>query len=152
MSGYIEKTCVLVHRCHEQLLKLGRIKNPDDEFNDIGIPMQQGIILKLLLAEDGLTQKELTKKLQITSSSCGALIIKMEKCGYLERRVSTDDKRTFNVYLMESGRVLGNRYKEMSIVVLEKLAPDMTENDKEQLFVLLTKLYEGIENILNNKI
>ena len=49
---------------------------------------------------------------------------------------------------MESGRELGNRYKEMSIVVLEKLVSDMTENDKEQLFVLLTKLYEGIENIL----
>ena len=152
MSGYIEKTCVLVHRCHEQLLKLGRIKKPDDEFNDIGLPMQQGIILKLLLAEDGLTQKELTEKLQITSSSCGALIMKMEKCGYLERRVCTDDKRTFNVYLKESGRVLGNRYKEMSIVFLEKLAPDMTESNKEQLFVLLTKLYEGIENNLNKKI
>jgi DNA-binding MarR family transcriptional regulator len=146
LGGYVEKIYVLVHRCHEQLLKLSHKKKPDNEFAGIGVTMPQGIILKLLLADDGLTQKELTAKLQITSSSCGSLIMKLEQEGYLKRRTNESDKRTFNVYLTESGRALGARYKEKTVIVLEKWASNLTESEKEQLFTLLTKLYEGLEN------
>lgn len=145
MSGYIEKICVLVHRCHEQLLKLTHTPKPGDEWSGMGVSLQQGIILKLLLEVDGMTQKELTEKLQITSSSCGALIIKLEQGGYLERRTNPNDKRTFDVCLTDSGRALGEKYKEKSVVAMEKWMPNLTEQEREQLYTLLGKLHEGLE-------
>jgi DNA-binding MarR family transcriptional regulator len=145
LSGYAEKIYVLVHHCHEQCLKLLHTKRPDNEFSEMGISLQQGIILKILLYNDGMTQKDLTRRLQITSSSCGQLISKLERDKYLERRSNPDDKRTFNVYLTESGRVLGKKYKEKSVIVLEKWAFNLTVQEKEQLYALLVKLSDGLE-------
>lgn len=145
MSGYAEKIYVLIHHCHEQCLKLIHTKKADNEFSEMGVSLQQGIILKILLNNDGMTQKELTRRLQITSSSCGQLISKLERDKYLERRSNPDDKRTFNVYLTESGRILGRKYKEKSVIVLEKWASNLTIHDKEQLYALLVKLSDGLE-------
>jgi DNA-binding MarR family transcriptional regulator len=149
LSGYAEKIYVLVHHCHEQCLKLIRTKKPNDEFSGLGLNIQQGIILKLLLEDDGMTQKELTRKLQITSSSCGAHIAKLEQEQYLERRTSTQDKRTFSVFLTQSGRDLGQKYKEKSVAALEKWESSLTEQEREQLYILLVKLRDGLERQTN---
>lgn len=152
MENSAEQIYVLVHRCHEQCLKLMHTSTmPSKEFNDIGINTRQGIILKLLLDENGLTQKELTQRLEITSSSCGELITKLEQGSYLEKCVNPNDKRTFNVYLTESGRFLAEQYKELCIIELEEWASDLTSQEKTTLYQLLGKLSNGLENQLNEK-
>lgn len=152
MKGYAEKIYVLVHRCHEQCLKLMHTsKQTDSTRNEIGISTRQGIILKLLLNDDGMTQKELTERLQITSSSCGELISKLEQGKYLERRANPADKRTYTVHLTECGRDLGEQYKEKSIVELEEWAVDLTGQEKEQLYKLLGKLSNGLEKRLQKE-
>lgn len=152
MQGYAERIYVLVHRCHEQCLKMMHsniavVKN----FPDIGINTRQGIILKLLSREDGLTQKDLTRRLEITSSSCGELITKLEQGGYLEKRTNPSDKRTFNVYLTDRGRVLAEQYKESCNVELEEWASDLTQQEQEQLFSLLGKLSKGLDDRINKE-
>lgn len=152
MQGYAEKIYVLVHRCHEQCLKLMHSNNlPAREFSDIGINTRQGIILKLLLDGNGMTQREITQRLQITSSSCGELITKLEQGGYLEKRTSPTDKRTYNLYLTESGRSLAENYKEICIIELEEWASDLEQQEKEQLFHLLSKLSKGLEDRINKE-
>lgn len=147
MDHYAEKIYVLVHRCHEQCLKLMHTDNaPAKEFSNIGLNTRQGIILKMLLGQNGMTQKELTGRLEITSSSCGELITKLEKGGYLEKRTSPADKRTFNVFLTESGRALAEQYKKSVIVELEEWASDLSRQEKETLFHLLGKLSKGLED------
>ncbi|MDL2254246.1 MarR family transcriptional regulator [Ruminococcaceae bacterium OttesenSCG-928-I18] len=152
MKKYAEPIYVLVHRCHEQCLKLVHLNNlPAKEFSDIGINTRQGIILKMLLHQDGMTQRELTEKLEITSSSCGELITKLERGGFLEKRQSPADKRTFNVYLTESGRALAEQYKKKAVVELEEWASDLTAQEKEQLFFLLGKLSKGLETRIDRE-
>lgn len=150
MENYAEQIYVLVHRCHEQCLKLMRNNHlPEKEFCDFGINTRQGIILKMLLLENGVTQRELTERLEITSSSCGELITKLEQGGFLEKRTSPTDKRTFNVYLTDSGRALAQRYTGRVIVELEEWASDLTSGEKEQLFHLLGKLSQGLDDRIN---
>ncbi|MDL2229065.1 MarR family transcriptional regulator [Treponema sp. OttesenSCG-928-L16] len=146
MEAYAEKIYVLVHRCHEQCLKLMHSNRSfDREQSEIGISTRQGIILKLLLHEDGLTQKEITKRLEITSSSCGELLTKLEQGQYLERRASPADKRTYTVHLTKSGRRLGEYYRQKSIVELEHWASNLTIPEKKELYRLLGKLSEGLD-------
>lgn len=145
LSGYVEKIYVLVHHCHEQLLKLIHTGKSDNGFAAQGINLKQGIMLKLLLDDDGMTQRELTQRLQITSSSCGELIAKLEQGGYLGRRANPNDKRTFKVYLTKHGRVLGEQYREQSRIMLEEWGANLTAKEKEQLFYLLTKLSDGLQ-------
>lgn len=152
MEQYAEKIYVLIHRCHEQCLKMMHSNNTvNREFSDVGISTRQGIILKLLFHQDGLTQKELTGRLEITSSSCGELITKLEQGGFLEKRTSPVDKRTFNVYLTDSGRVLAERYIETCIVELEEWASDLTLQEQEKLFDLLGKLSRGLDDRINRE-
>lgn len=152
MEGYAEKIYVLVHRCHEQCLQLIHKNNmPAREFGDIGINTRQGIILKILLQEQQLTQRELTERLEITSSSCGELIAKLEQGGFLEKCQNPADKRTFNLRLTPGGRSLARRYKEKAVVELEEWASDLTAKEKEQLFQLLGKLSKGLDDRLNRE-
>jgi DNA-binding MarR family transcriptional regulator len=145
LGGYAEKIYVLIHRCHEQCLKLRRGYKPDAEFAGLGLSIQQGLTLKFLLTEDGMTQKELTRRLQITSSSCGALLAKLEQGQYVERRPDERDKRGFCVFITDNGRELGQLYLRKSVVVLEEWASDLTEREKEQLYHLLVKLSDGLD-------
>lgn len=106
--------------------------------------MKQGIVLKILLERSGITQRELTQLLQITSSSCGELIVKLEQGGYLKRRTSSIDKRTFDVFITESGKKLGRQYRDESREMLESWGENLTKAEKEQLFSLLSKLSAGL--------
>jgi DNA-binding MarR family transcriptional regulator len=125
-----------------------RARPPAGEFAELGLGILPGVILKLLLDQDGMTQRELTRKLQITSSSCGAHLAKLEREGYLERQASPQDKRTFDLSLTASGRDLGRAYQEASAVVLEDWASGLTQPEKAQLHHLLTKLHAGLERRL----
>jgi DNA-binding MarR family transcriptional regulator len=151
MGGYTEKIYVLVHHCHEQLLKLIHTGKPADGSVPPGINLKQGIILKILLDDDGITQKELTQRLQITSSSCGELIVKLEQGGYLNKRADPDDKRTFDVYLTKRGRALGEQYREQSRVMLEDWGACLSLREKKQLFSLLAKLSGGLQTQIGRK-
>jgi DNA-binding MarR family transcriptional regulator len=99
----------------------------------------------MLLRNDGITQREMTHKLQITSSSCGELIAKLEQSGYVERRSNAADKRTFNVFLTDSGCELSERYRDKSAELLEEWGENLTQEEKAQLFGLLTKLSAGLD-------
>lgn len=152
MKDYAEKIYVLIHRCHEQCLRMMHSNNSVRKtFADIDINTRQGIILKLLYKEDSMTQKELTQKLEITSSSCGELISKLEQGGYVEKKISPDDKRTFTISLTAEGRVLAKRYIETCIIELEEWASDLTQSEKEQLFTLLEKLSRGLDDRINQE-
>jgi DNA-binding MarR family transcriptional regulator len=152
LNGYAEKIYVLVHRCHEQCLRLMRGYKPDAEFTGFGLSIQQGLILKFLLTDNGMTQKELTRRLQITSSSCGALLAKLEQGQYLERRPDERDRRGFRVFITEKGREFGQLYLQKSIVVLEEWASDLTEAEKKQLYQLLVKLHDGLDRRSSGKV
>jgi DNA-binding MarR family transcriptional regulator len=144
IENYVEKIYVLVHRCHEQCIKLIHA-SPDGKIGDSGIGLKQGIVLKILLERDGVTQRELTRLLQITSSSCGELIAKLEQGGFVRRRANAGDRRTFDVFLTESGRTLGAKYRDESREMLEEWGENLTAAEKEQLFNLLTKLSAGLD-------
>jgi DNA-binding MarR family transcriptional regulator len=150
-DGYVEKIYVLVHHCHEQLLKLIHSGKSEGGFAALGINLKQGIMLKILLRSDGMTQKELTRRLRITSSSCGELIVKLEQGGYVKRHASPDDKRTFNIYLTKRGKVLAEQYQEQSSIMLEEWGENLTEQEKEQLFSLLNKLSDGLQVQIEGK-
>jgi DNA-binding MarR family transcriptional regulator len=150
IENYIEKIYVLVHRCHEQCIKLIHA-NPDGKMCGFDIGLKQGIVLKILLERDGITQRELTQILQITSSSCGELIAKLEQGGYAERQSNAIDKRTFDVFITESGRALGEQYRDKSRTMLEEWGENLSQSEKKHLLALLTKLSGGLDAQINKQ-
>ncbi len=60
-------------------------------------------ILNILDKEGGMTQRELTKRLNIQPGSASEIIKKLEAAGYIIRTANEADRRTSNISLTEAG-------------------------------------------------
>jgi DNA-binding MarR family transcriptional regulator len=60
-------------------------------------------ILRLLRVAAGLSQQELAGKLQIHPSRLVAILDKLEKRGFVERRENPDDRRLYSIHLTRDG-------------------------------------------------
>jgi len=119
--------------------------------NDLNIGHAQGHLLGILLTHDGLTQKELSMELQIRPASLGELVDKLERNGYVERRVNENDKRVSNVYLKEEGRTLVNTIIKSRSSKVDDIFSGLSEDEKNQLSALMVKLMGSIrENSMSN--
>ena len=81
-------------------------------------------ILVTLLRSGGMTQQELTERLEVRPGTASEVIGKLEGAGLLLRTPSSADRRTADVHLTEAG----------------ERAACLTEEEKENLLSLLERL------------
>ena len=89
----------------------------------VGTRHGQGKILSILRREDGIGQKELAERLQIRAASLSELLDKMQKSGWIQRRVNEKDRRKINIFLTEDGlgikhtgaRTVGNAFVQIDL-------------------------------------
>lgn len=117
----------------------------DSSASELNIGRGQGHLLGILLAQDGLTQKELSTQLQIRPASLGELVGKLELSGYVERRVNENDKRVINVFLKEEGRKLVNEVVKLRNAQVDKIFSGLLEEEKIQLSAIMEKLLSSIK-------
>src|SRR5215475_12550933 len=63
-------------------------------------------ILRALAKSAGLSQQELASMLNIHSSRLVGLLDELEARGFVERRESEDDRRTYALHLTDGGRAI----------------------------------------------
>ncbi len=105
----------------------------------------QAHLLGLLLVEDGLTQKDLSAKLQIRPASLGELVNKLQQNGYVEKRINEKDKRVSNVYITEEGRRATEGAMQARKELVENIFSGLLEEEINQLSTLMDKLVISIE-------
>lgn len=105
----------------------------------------QGLLLSLLVENDGLTQKELSTQLRIRPASLGELVDKLEKMKYVKRQVNEKDKRFSNVYLLDEGRKVFKEIIQAKRIDAEDIFSILSEDEKNQLSALMTKLIRSLE-------
>lgn len=100
----------------------------------------QNRVLHMLLRSGGMTQRQLTERLDIQPGSASELLKKLETAGLITREANADDRRTTNITLTEAGKaqVEENRkkFKETNRALFETFS----EEEKQQLLTLLEKL------------
>jgi DNA-binding MarR family transcriptional regulator len=126
----------LIHRGHH-------IPHSRPAESDIG--RGQGFVLLALMRKDGQTQTELASQLRIRPASLGELVAKLERGGYIERRVNENDKRIFNVYFTEKGQQFANNFVGERQENIDSLFSDLTESEQIQLSDLMAKLITSME-------
>ena len=73
-----------------------------------GIPLGAWFPLRILYEEDGITQRQLSRKLGYLDAAAGAIVEVMEKLKLVRRVRNTEDRRKINVFLTPLGRRMGN--------------------------------------------
>ena len=71
-----------------------------------GISTAQWVLLRVLWEEEGLSQRELSDRVNTAEPTTQSALIRMEKMGILNRVDSEEDRRAKKIYLTEAGRKL----------------------------------------------
>ena len=99
----------------------------------------QGALLRVLLENDGQTQRDLTKKLGMNRSSLKDIVKKAERNGYVSI-VDTGKPRSYAVKLTDMGSELAKKRSVANDATAEDILSCLTEEEVRQLDAISEKL------------
>lgn len=114
---------------------------------DDGKNRGHGRILHEITEHDGITQKELAERMNIRPQSLTDALLRLENEGFITRMRSEKDRREQVVSITESGREHSEMIHKISAEVTHRLFSCFTDEEKETLASLLTKIASDSENI-----
>lgn len=111
---------------------------------DMDMNFGQWIFLRLLWAQDGLSQRELSSRAQVTDPTAHTALVRLEKLGYVDRRRAEGDSRRMYVFLTERGRALRDVLEPLAIEVNETATRGLDPHEIEDLRRYLRILIENL--------
>lgn len=111
------------------------------------ITPEQLIVLKELAKEEGISQKELSIRLDKDQNTVKAMIDKLKVKSFIKRKENKLDKRAFSLYLTEKAK------KELPIIenyenqVLDTIVKELNPNEAEIIKNTLKKIRSNISEI-----
>ena len=78
----------------------------DRRLQPLGLSRAQWSILAILSNQEGLSQSQISAKLEIEKSTAGRLIDQVERSGWIERRPIAGDRRAWGIHLTDQARQL----------------------------------------------
>ncbi len=108
----------------------------------LGLTYTQYIVMMVLWEEEGISVKELGRRLYLDSGTLTPVLKSLEDKGFVDRARSKEDERVLIARLTKEGLALKDRAKEVPTKVggCVKLAP----GEAVQLYSLLYKLLDGL--------
>lgn len=108
----------------------------------------QMFCLKVLAEDDGITQRDLAERLNVTRPTVTVMLQKMEKAALIERRSDERDQRYTRIYLTKAGWELHEEMRrQLDELILDVVGP-LPENDQTELLRLLGALNDNIQAAL----
>ncbi|MBO4341782.1 MAG: MarR family transcriptional regulator [Clostridia bacterium] len=110
----------------------------------LNITYTQYITLLVLWEQDGLSVKELGKKLYLDSGTLTPLLKALETKGFVKRVRNSRDERLVEVFLTDEGRAL--REEALSVPLQVGQCVALSKDEAMQLYSLLYKLLGNLTN------
>ena len=115
---------------------------------------EQGRILHVLWENDGISNRELSKKSSLAMSSLTTMLERMEEKKLLERRVDENDKRKILIFLTDYAKSLKSEYDEISDKMTEISFEGISDEERLAFEATLEKVlynFEKAEQEFNKK-
>ena len=115
---------------------------------------EQGRILHVLWENDGISNRELSKKSGLAMSSLTTMLDRMEEKKLLERRVDENDKRKILIFLTDYAKSLKSEYDEISDKMTEISFEGISNEERLAFEATLEKVlynFEKAEQKFNKK-
>ena len=104
-------------------------------------------ILEFLYSKGPHPVQKISETFSIPSGSITYVVDKLEKKGVVERRANPKDRRASNVVLTEKGEALFDEIFPKHVETISKNLAFVSNEEKEQLIVLLKKIGLGAKNL-----
>ena len=86
-------------------------------------------VLRVLWAQDGLSQRDLSEKAGITDSTTFAVVKSLESLGYVERKHLPGNNKNVHVFLTRSGKAQKRKLIPLALEVNEISVEGVSETD-----------------------
>lgn len=126
-------------------LKVGQVifRLMEARLATLGVRIRHYSVLETLLEGGPRSQQDLGTYLRIDGATMVATIDDLEKLGYVARKRSVDDRRSYVISILAAGKKLLRRINEVMDELDEELLADVTKPQQGELHRLLSKLSQG---------
>lgn len=111
----------------------------------LGLYRGQGMILKTLWEEDGLTHSELAERLIVQPATITNAVKRLEHSGLVQRRHDDADQRISHVYLTDAGRALREPVTELWEKMEQCIVDGFTLEEQALLRRFLLRVSENLQ-------
>jgi len=104
------------------------------------ITTEQFSLLRRLNEQDGISQKELAKRVGKDQTNITRILDQLERKGLAIRKPNQEDRRSTLAYVTEEGRALDAILVPIEQEVIRQVLADLSEEDIRHLKTLLTRI------------
>ncbi len=122
-------------------------KKANDEFNSYGVTMTQFRFLMTLneFPEGKATLKTLEKYFGVAQSTEAGIAVRLEKKGMISSYTDPDDRRIKVIVITDAGKKICEEAHSNMLSAEGRLLKGLNEEEREQFFTLLEKVYNALE-------
>ncbi|MFK5980682.1 MAG: MarR family transcriptional regulator [Rhizobiaceae bacterium] len=114
----------------------------------LDVTFGQWIFLRILWEEDGLSQRVLSTRAQLTEPTTHTALVKLEKLGYVERRNLEGNNRRQHVYLSKQGRAAKKILEPLAVEVNDVATKGLS---KREISLLRKSLLAVVQNLASDE-
>lgn len=118
---------------------------------EVGLYRGQPPILMLLYKNDGMSQKEMARALNLSPATMTVTLKRMEKAGLVLREMDEHDQRILRVHLSEKGREMCEAGESRISVVTAELLEGFTLEEQQQLNEYLGRIARNMERVVEKE-
>lgn len=113
------------------------------------ITSEQGGIIRRLGEEEGISQKDLSKRMGKDQTNVTRMLDQLERKGLIRREANLEDRRSSLTYLTEKGKDMNQKLIPVELEIMEIGLKGLSEEKKVLLKEIINEIVENI-NIHNN--
>ncbi|MCX5841967.1 MAG: MarR family winged helix-turn-helix transcriptional regulator [Deltaproteobacteria bacterium] len=133
------------------ILQIGKIRDKANSFlakelinrQMRGIAPTHGDIIWALLTFGDLPMKKLAEIIHRDKSTVTALVKKLIKFGYVEKKINEADNRVNIISLTKKGRAMRSSFWEVSEALRKRAYRGLSDREKKTLMRLLIKIHDN---------
>ena len=118
-----------------------------EQLKDTGLTLGQPKVLDYLKDHDGASQKEIAAGCLIEAGSLTSILNRMEEKGLIERKMLNGNRRTFHIFMTESGKK-NQKLVEETVEKIEATALKNISEEEQKVFMeIFHRIYRNLAEI-----
>jgi len=122
-------------------------KNFSRRVQSFGLTQEQSRVIVHLSRCEGIQQVDLAELLEIKPITLARLLDRLQENGLIERRVNTNDRRAFRLYLTRDAHAVLKKILDIGASTRADAYRQISASDLEMTFSVLSRLKSNLVNV-----
>ena len=118
-----------------------------EQLKDTGLTLGQPKVLDYLKDHDGASQKEIAAGCLIEAGYLTSILNRMEEKGLIERKMLNGNRRTFHIFMTESGKKNQKLVEETFEKIEETALNNVSEEEQKVFMEIFLRIYRNLAEI-----